>query len=143
MYRPLLVILAVVFSLMASNTQAGAQSSKSSSPPAQTSASGYTGIGVGFQAQGRFTKKAFVPDAPPTPIVIAVAEGSPAAQAGLAVGDVVLEVNGQNGDEANSALRKPEAGVKYVVRVRRGDTEREVTVVATSAPPSAGRRAKP
>lgn len=58
-----------------------------------------------------------------------VCPNSPAARAGLMVGDVILELNG--GDfrqrEVREALRSG-PGTDLVFRIRRGATEREVTV---------------
>jgi len=89
---------------------------------------GYTGFSIRFSAMmtpGRA--------ATPTPLVIgSVAPGSPAQKAGLAPGDVILEVDGRDARE-NGALRvRP--GVRYTYRIRRGDQEREVVLVAVTRP---------
>lgn len=58
-----------------------------------------------------------------------VCPSSPAARAGLMVGDVILELNGRDfrQREVREALRSP-PGTDLVFRIRRGATEREVTV---------------
>lgn len=64
-----------------------------------------------------------------------VSKGIPADRAGLAVGDMILEVNGQDAAyERIPALGRPEAGTTYVFRIQRGNTEREITVTAITQP---------
>jgi S1-C subfamily serine protease len=68
------------------------------------------------------------------PTVSRVEPGSPAATAGLRVGDAIVSLNGV--DSRNGPLfTRIEPGVRYVVRVRRGDEERELAL--TVAPPAA------
>ena len=62
------------------------------------------------------------------PLVVAVVEGSPAQRSGIAVGDVIVRVNGRDGREA-ALFRDRSPGTRYVVRVRRGDREEEITFV--------------
>jgi membrane-associated protease RseP (regulator of RpoE activity) len=71
--------------------------------------------------------------APGTParerVVMAVVPESPAAQAGIAVGDTIVRVNGLA--VTDGVMASPfEAGDTVVLRVRRGGTERDVTLVA-------------
>lgn len=62
------------------------------------------------------------------PRVVRVQPGSSAARAGLAEGDILLEVNGRDGREP-ALFPNREPGTRYTVRVRRGTQEREVTLV--------------
>lgn len=95
---------------------------------------GYTGIEFGMRGSGRMQGKRFIPDSDPKFFILSVAENSPAEKAGLLAGDVVLEVNGQSIQEGGRSLGNPEAGVTYVLRIRRRDTEREVSVTAIPQP---------
>jgi len=84
------------------------------------------------------------------PYVHTVVKGSNAERAGLAVDDTILSVNGRD------ARRPPlfpvrEAGTRYVLRVRRGREEMELTFIypetpaarQQSATPAAGARPAP
>lgn len=69
------------------------------------------------------------------PFVAAVSPDSPAAAAGFMVDDVVLSIDGRD------SLERPlfpglAPGRAYTVRVKRGDEERELRIVA-AAPPAA------
>lgn len=67
------------------------------------------------------------------PVVVAVDSGSAPQAAGLAPGDVIIEVNGRDGHEA-ALFSDRSPGTKYSVLVRRGtDTRRIDWVVATPA----------
>lgn len=67
------------------------------------------------------------------PLVIGtVAAGSPAQRAGLAPGDVILEVNGRDARREGAMLLRP--GTRYTFRIRRGDEEREVALVPIPHP---------
>lgn len=67
------------------------------------------------------------------PVVVAVDSGSAPQVAGLAPGDVIIEVNGHDGHEAGLfSNRAP--GTKYSVLVRRGTDTRQIDwVVAAPA----------
>jgi len=80
----------------------------------------YFGLGWGGREEGR-------------PIIAVVEEGSPAARAGLTVGDVLLSVNGRDTRERGPLFPEPAPGREYRLRVKRGAEERELTLVA--APP--------
>ena len=57
--------------------------------------------------------------------------GSPAERAGLAVGDVIVEVNGHgvgSGGEAREALADLDAGTPLRLRFRRDGADRSVTL---------------
>ena len=79
--------------------------------------------------------------------VMDVASGSPGAEAGLAVGDVIIRFDGRGADElsladARKLLRVTPAGTEVGLTVRRGDTRRKMKLVLrnlipTHAPPLA------
>jgi S1-C subfamily serine protease len=67
------------------------------------------------------------------PVIKQVAPGSNAARAGLAVGDVLLSVDGR--DTRTSPLFPDQrGGVRYLLRVRRGGEEVELTYVFPAPP---------
>ncbi len=86
-------------------------------------------IGASFSFGG--TARVGAPLAAEYPTIQSVVAGSPAATAGLAAGDMVLEVEGQ--DARQQGVRVARLG-KYTLRIRRGDAEREVVVVGIPAP---------
>lgn len=66
--------------------------------------------------------------APGHPKVGRVDAGSPAAKAGLLAGDEIVALNGT--DTRTKPMGNFAAGVKNVLRVRRGNEEREVVLIA-------------
>lgn len=66
---------------------------------------------------------------PGYPAVDHMEAGSPAEKAGLSKGDLILEVNGTDSRKAGSLAFA--AGVKYVLRIRRGEEEREIVLTPT------------
>lgn len=67
------------------------------------------------------------------PVITSVAQGSPAAAAGLRVGDEILAIDGCDLREACVNWRQLVPGQRYRLRVRSGGREREATLVP--APP--------
>ncbi|WP_420125341.1 PDZ domain-containing protein [Longimicrobium sp.] len=73
--------------------------------------------------------------------VLEVRRGSPAAQAGLNEGDVVVRINGRDaGDTFNDLPEELEAGDTVRISVRRGGQDRELSVVAARRPTRAQTR---
>jgi S1-C subfamily serine protease len=68
-------------------------------------------------------------------VIDAVLPGSPAQKAGLAPGDVILEVDGRDAREEGALRMRP--GVRYALRIRRGDAEKEVALLAIPHPEAA------
>lgn len=73
--------------------------------------------------------------------VHSVEAASAADRAGLRAGDVILEVEGVEPSAILRTLGRPDPAARYVLRIRRGDEEREV--VLTMTPPANGRAARP
>lgn len=70
---------------------------------------------------------------PGVPAVVAVMRGSSAERAGLAVGDVIVAVNGRTvgtGDSAREALAEVEPTRPLALTVRRGSDQRSLTLAA-------------
>ncbi len=75
---------------------------------------------------------------PNFPVVRDVIDGSPAEKAGLAAGDVILEINGIDARSDNAPpLITRDVNSIIVLRIKRGQVEREVTVVAEPRPQDA------
>lgn len=73
------------------------------------------------------------PTPPGVPAVVAVLKGSSAERAGLAVGDVVVEVDGRavtTGDAAREALAAVEVSRPLRITIRRGPEQRMLTLAA-------------
>lgn len=131
--------LAVLFgscALLVSAGCAGAQAAAGATPaaamtmkPAALSAEpGYTGFDIRMSMSlgpGGGASSGY-------PVIAAVLPGTPAQRAGLAAGDQILEINGRDARE-QGALRV-QAGVRYTYRIRRGQEEREVSLVAVPRP---------
>jgi putative serine protease PepD len=72
--------------------------------------------------------------------LVNVVEGSPAARAGLRIGDVVVEVDGEaiaTGDDLRQAIDAKKPGDELELKVRRGSDERDVTVELGTRPETA------
>jgi S1-C subfamily serine protease len=78
----------------------------------------------------------------PVVFVISVERGSPAERAGLAAGDVILEIDGAS-VRSNTVLARLTAGASYALRVRRRGDEVEVTLVPGPPQPAPPGRAVP
>ncbi len=83
--------------------------------------------------------KAFGEKEPRGALVGDVSDGSPAQNAGIEKGDIVLEVNGQPVADSNQlrmgiSMMQPDATVR--LKLLRGETEREVTVQLAELPGS-------
>lgn len=91
---------------------------------------GYTGVEFGFAASvgadGALTQS--------HPVVRAVSAESPGQRAGIRPGDVIVEVNGTDSRAERALWLEP--GVRYTLRVRTGDQEREVVIVPLAERPA-------
>lgn len=126
--------LAVALACLAVMATAGIASAQTSGSTPISQPSAYLGIGV--QGSGTFGPMGeIIPNYPQVGLVI---KRSPADTAGLEIGDMIIEINGKDPrDKRNHPypILDPEIGATFVVRIRRGDTEREVTLVAAPRPP--------
>lgn len=76
------------------------------------------------------------------PVVIRLVEGSPAAVAGIRIGDRIMAVNGRDGrEDALFPQRAP--GTRYTVRIRRDGEEREIEFTLAPPPTQPGTPAPP
>ncbi|HEX8242284.1 MAG TPA: PDZ domain-containing protein [Longimicrobium sp.] len=98
------------------------------SQAAATQPRGYTGFSIRFSMTA--TAGRVIDEQPP--VIGSVDAGSPAQRAGLAPGDIILEVNGRDAREDGAMRVRP--GVRYTYRIRRGDQEREVVLVPVARP---------
>jgi S1-C subfamily serine protease len=105
-------------------------------------AGGYTGIRSGYRQTARIVGNTVVAPTDPVVLVISVARDSPAERAGLAAGDVLLEIEGVS-VRSDTVLARLVPGVSYPLRILRGRDEIEVTLVPGPPQPAAPRRAVP
>jgi S1-C subfamily serine protease len=89
----------------------------------------YTGMTLGGKALIRIVADRLVPEGDLELSVVRIDAGSPAATAGLLLGDVILEVDGVAISSPQRPLAALATGVTYVLRIRRGQEEREVSLV--------------
>jgi C-terminal processing protease CtpA/Prc len=83
---------------------------------------------TGGTLTARIVGTTVVKNGEPDVVIVRVDKDSPAERAGLAAGDVILEVDGLSvHDEAVRFVFSP--GVSYTLRVRRGQQEIEVTLL--------------
>jgi membrane-associated protease RseP (regulator of RpoE activity) len=76
------------------------------------------------------------------PFVHVVVPGSNAARAGIQVGDTILTINGRDARQGK-LFPVQVAGTRYLLRVRRGREELELTYIFPVIPPRAARPAEP
>lgn len=67
-------------------------------------------------------------------IIDGVQEGSPAAEAGLQAGDVLLTVDGREPPKTLPIFPGATPGREYKLRVKRGSEEKEIVLVAAAPP---------
>jgi predicted metalloprotease with PDZ domain len=68
------------------------------------------------------------------PEVTGVDQGSPAAQAGLVPGDLIVSIDGQDTREPGRRFRDATPGRRYTLQVQRGSEMRTVVLVAGPPP---------
>lgn len=105
-----------------------------SADSARTRTAGFTG----FTISGSFTMGANHSVEMSYPVIRDVRADSPAAGAGLVSGDVILEVKGVDARKEGALF--PTVGERYVMRIRRGDAEREVVLTPVPKPSKTGAR---
>lgn len=84
---------------------------------------GFTGFYI--EVRGFISKEGI--DTYDFPVISSIVAGSPAALAGLGLGDVILKANGK--DTRIIGALFPEVNVRMTLRVRRGTTEIETSLV--------------
>ena len=129
---PILLALgfvALVPGQVRAHAAAGAVASDTIPPAATRATQPYTGMTLGGKAFIRIVNDRLAPDRDLELSVMRIDAGSPAATAGLQLGDVMLEVAGVAASSPQRPLAALAAGVTYVLRIRRGEGEREVTLV--------------
>lgn len=108
--------------------QPSVRTSPDSIPPSTSQQRGYTGLY--FRSSVTMT-----PDHQMHRDYSSVAHidsGSPAEKAGLAAGDMILEVNGTDTRTPVRGIFAFVPGRKYILRIRRGQEEREIVLIPIS-----------
>jgi S1-C subfamily serine protease len=124
----ILVVVTLVAVSPAAAQPGGIPSMPSSDTVPPAARRGYTGMRTGGTLTARIVGTTVVKNGEPDVVIVRVDKDSPAERAGLAAGDVILEVDDVSvNDEALRFVFSP--GVSYVLRVRRGQQEIEVTLV--------------
>lgn len=125
---PLLVVALYIGAPAASAQEASPPATAATQPP-QPRLALYTGIQIAGTAQMN-------PDGTVTPTsyltVRNVAPGSPADSAGVEVGDIIIEINGQDTRTPSAVALRPGAPNTY--RLRRGEMEFEVVITTRTRP---------
>jgi|GEM_PF-1834081 len=70
------------------------------------------------------------------PVITKVEAGSPAARAGLAVGDIMRAVDGRETTEGGSFFPGNAPGRRYTIHVQRGDEELDLVIVSDPPRPA-------
>lgn len=91
-----------------------------------------TGVSLGFKGFGRGGLSEY-------PTVVRLASGGSGERAGLMVGDTIRAVNGRDARQI-PVFPNRVPGARYVVRIRRGGEDREVTLVLPATPAAPPRR---
>jgi S1-C subfamily serine protease len=123
------VVLALAPGQVRAHASAGVLASDTVPATAVRRTEPYTGMTLGGKAFIRIVGDHLVPDGDLELSVMRIDAGSPAATAGLQLGDVILEVDGVAVSSPQKPLAALATGVAYVLRIRRGQEEREVTLV--------------
>lgn len=113
---------------------------QSSTQPGQSQVRTYTAPGSrepgwNFALQTNFGPKG----EPGYPFVSGVEAGSPAERAGLLVGDTLIAVDGRDPRLPQPLFPVTVAGTRYVLRIRRGEEERELVYVHPGRNPQPAR----
>lgn len=126
-----IVLLLAAFAPAAAQRQDRPDGDSAAAPPTQPSRPrtprAFTGLAISFAVRvdaGGAETQAY-------PVVRAVEPGSPGQQAGIMAGDMITEVNGQDSRERGALWLQP--NVRYTLRIRTGEQEREVLL--TPLPP--------
>jgi S1-C subfamily serine protease len=69
------------------------------------------------------------------PIVVLVDSGGPADRAGMKLHDTLLSVNGNDARTGNAAFRLKHGETRFVLRIRRGEEEKELVMEKPGSPP--------
>lgn len=94
-----------------------------------------TGVSLGFSGFSPGRLKEF-------PTVRALTSGGSGERAGLMVGDTIRTVNGRDARQL-PVFPNRAPGARYVLRIRRGGEDREVTMVLPNTPPTPTTSATP
>jgi|GEM_PF-6772220 C-terminal processing protease CtpA/Prc len=122
-------VIAIFAALLASASGASAQQ--------QTVATGHKAkADVGFGVEIQLARGSGGMRRTGYPRVSSVTPGSSAARAGLAVGDVLVAVDGRDTQQAGAWFAEAVPGRRYTLRVRRGQAEQDLVIEA--GPPPAG-----
>lgn len=117
---------------LALGTAACAHAQQGTPPPAQPPQRTLSGTMVNPNPPRAYFGLGLQQRAPEPPLVAEVESGSPAAKAGLLVGDVLVSVDGRDARERGLLFPGAVPGKSYTLRVIRGGAEREIVIVAAA-----------